>query len=256
MTLEEVKQRGTIALAPFLTVGYPDIESSARIAEVVIESGAHLLELGVPFSDPIAEGRTIQKTTFKALQNGVNVASSLEVVRRLRSNGVEAPLIFMGYYNPFLRFGVESFLKEAAVAGADGVIVADLPTEESEEFSDLCNENGIYLIPLLAPTSTDQRIASACARAHGFIYCVSTTGVTGARVGLSGGLPDLVDRIRRHTDLPVLVGFGISNSEQVKAVSMFADGVVVGSALLDAIGEASEENVLETASTFIKDLIV
>ena len=245
---------GRIVLAPFLTVGYPDVETSEALAETVIDAGADLLELGIPFSDPLAEGVTIQKTSFRALEHGVNVATSLDVVRRLRSKGVETPLIFMAYYNPFLSYGLESFVRDASGAGLDGMIVVDLPTEEAGGFNDLCNRHGIYLIPLLAPTSTDRRIASACKHANGFIYCVSLTGVTGARTDLAGHLPDLVRRIRQHTDLPVLVGFGISSRDHVEAVGRFADGAAVGSALLDAIGAAPQGKVLETADEFVRRL--
>ena len=249
-----LKEEGRTALVPFVTVGFPDVETSQALAEVIVESGGDLLELGIPFSDPLAEGLTVQKTSFRALEHGVNLDTSLEVVRHLRDKGVEAPLIFMGYYNPFLRYGVDAFVREAHDAGLDGVIVADLPTEESGPFKKLCDGAGIYLIPLLAPTSTDQRIARACKDANGFIYCVSLTGVTGARNALAGDLPELVRRIRLHTDLPVLMGFGISSREHVEAVGRFADGAVVGSALLDAIGAAPPGKVLEAASDFVRGL--
>lgn len=252
--LQEVKRAGRTAVAPFLTVGYPDVETSEALAEVIIDSGADLLELGIPFSDPLAEGVTIQKSSFRALRHGVNVATALEVVTRLRSKNIDAPLIFMGYYNPFLSYGLESFVRAASGAGLDGMIVADLPTEEAGGFKDLCNESGMYLIPLLAPTSTDRRIARACKDANGFIYCVSLTGVTGARTDLAGDLPDLVRRIRLHTDLPVLIGFGISNREHVETVGRFADGAVVGSALLDAIGTAPQGGVLAAAGEFVRRL--
>ena len=252
--LEELKKAGRTALVPFLTVGYPDVETSKALAEVIIESGGDILELGIPFSDPLAEGLTVQKTSFRALEHGVNLDTSLELVRYLRNKGVEAPLIFMGYYNTFLHYGVEAFVRAAHDAGLDGVIVVDLPTEESGPFKELCRDAGIYLIPLLAPTSTDQRIARACKDANGFIYCVSLTGVTGARNAMAGDLPELVRRIRLHTDLPVLMGFGISSREHVEAVGRFADGAVVGSALLEAIGAAPPGKVLEAASDFIRGL--
>lgn len=252
--LEGLKEAGRTALALFMTVGYPDVETSEALAEVIVKSGADILELGIPFSDPLAEGVTIQKTSFRALEHGVNLDTSLELVRRLRSKGVEAPLIFMGYYNSFLRYGVDAFIGAARDAGLDGVIVVDLPTEESGPFKELCDDAGIYLIPLLAPTSTDQRIARACKDANGFIYCVSLTGVTGARNVLAGDLPEFVRRIRLHTDLPVLMGFGISSREHVEAVGRFADGVVVGSALLDAIAAAPPGKVLEAAGDFVRRL--
>ena len=239
MTLGEVKQRGTIALAPFLTVGYPDIESSVSIAEVVIESGAHMLELGVPFSDPLAEGRTIQKTTFKALQNGVNVASSIEVVRRLRSNGVEAPLIFMGYYNPFLAYGISKISKAAAHAGVDGLIVPDLPVEESGPLREACLQQGLDLINLLTPTSNEERIIKGCSESRGFIYCVSVNGVTGSRNQIDDNIADIATRIRKHTNLPIAVGFGISKREHVETIGRYAQAAVVGSIFIETIETVS-----------------
>ncbi|MDP6402593.1 MAG: tryptophan synthase subunit alpha, partial [SAR202 cluster bacterium] len=199
--LKELREAGETALAPFVTIGFPDVETSENLVEVIAQSGGDMLELGIPFSDPLADGLTVQKASFRALENGVSVTTSLEVLRRLRGRGVEAPLIFMGYFNPFLRYGTERFVGDAAEAGLDGIIVPDLPPEEAGPFKKLCESRGIYLVPLLAPTSTDERIAQACKGANGFIYCVSLTGVTGARQELSSGLSDMVGRIRRHTDL-------------------------------------------------------
>ena len=253
-SLREARRAGRIALAPFLTIGYPDLPTSEALVEAVVDSGADLLELGVPFSDPLAEGPTVQKTSFTALQNDVSLSTSIQSLTRLRRRGVEAPLIFMGYYNPILSYGVESFVADASGAGLDGVIVADLPTEESGELKRLCERSGIYLIPLLAPTSTDRRIAHACEDANGFVYCVSVTGVTGARSDLAADLPDLVQRIRRHTDLPVLIGFGISTREHVETVGGYADGAAVGSALLDAIGRAPEGEAVRAAADFTRRL--
>ncbi|HHZ61788.1 MAG TPA: tryptophan synthase subunit alpha, partial [Dehalococcoidia bacterium] len=172
----------------------------------------------------------------------------------LRDKGVEAPLIFMGYYNPFLRYGIEKFLQASEDAGLDGIIVPDLPTEESAEFREACQIHGIHVIPLLAPTSPDSRIAEACKGAGGFIYCVSLTGVTGARQSLSSGLSDLVGRIRQHTELPVIVGFGISRYEHIQEIGQFADGAVVASALLDAIDKSPPEAVQDTARKFVRGL--
>ena len=252
--LKELREAGETALAPFVTIGFPDVETSENLVEVIAQSGGDMLELGIPFSDPLADGLTVQKASFRALENGVSVTTSLEVLRRLRGRGVEAPLIFMGYFNPFLRYGTERFVGDAAEAGLDGIIVPDLPPEEAGPFKKLCESRGIYLVPLLAPTSTDERIAQACKGANGFIYCVSLTGVTGARQELSSGLSDMVGRIRRHTDLPVLVGFGVSSREHVTEIGRFADGAVVASALLDAIDRSPAEQVLETASEFVRKL--
>jgi tryptophan synthase alpha chain len=160
----------------------------------------------------------------------------------------------MGYFNPYLHYGLTEFVRDAARAGVDGLIVPDLPTEEAGPFQEMCDDNNLYLIPLLAPTSTDERIAQACKPARGFIYCVSVTGVTGARSSLRQGLAELVRRIRLHTDLPVLVGFGVSSREHVEEIGQFADGAIVASALLDAIDKAPREMAVRTAGDFLKGL--
>ena len=252
--LGTARTAGKTALGPFVTVGYPDVETSIQVAASVLREGADLIEIGVPFSDPLAEGPTIQKTSFQALKNGVDLPTCLDAVRRLRGQGLDTPIVLMGYYNPFLRYGLARFASDAAEAGADGVIVPDLPTEESREMRERCAERGIHLVPLLAPTSTDRRIELACASAGGFIYCVSVTGVTGARAELRKGVSDLVERIRRHTDLPVLVGFGVSRPEHVIEIGAFADGAVVGSALMDAVGGVPPEQAPEAAAVFVRSL--
>ena len=253
-TFERLRATGETALAPFVTVGFPDVPTSEALAWELLDAGGDMLELGIPFSDPLADGPTIQMTSYRALQHGVNVASSLEFLRRLRHGGVDAPLVFMGYYNPFLRYGVERFLNDASSAGMDGIVVPDLPTEESGDFREACNKVGIAMIPLLAPTSPDSRIEESCKGASGFIYCVSLAGVTGARSSLSSGVSDLVGRIRQHTDLPVLVGFGVSQREHVEQISEFADGVIIASALLDAVAKSPEDAALATARNFVRGL--
>ncbi len=252
--LSAARASGKTVLAPFVTVGFPDVETSVAIAEAVLDSGGDLLELGIPFSDPLADGPTIQKTSLRALQQGVNVAKCLDVVRQLRGKGIDAPLLLMGYFNLFLRYGQAEFIRDAAGAGVDGLIVPDLPLEEAGPFQRLSESRNIYLIHLLAPTSTDERIAQTCKRAKGFIYCVSLTGVTGARAELRGGVRELVGRIRRHTALPVLVGFGVSTREHVEAIGRFANGAVFASALLDAIDRAPREKAVQTAREFVEGL--
>ncbi len=249
--LRESKQT---ALAPYLTIGFPDVPTSEELARTILESGGDLLELGVPFSDPLADGPTVQMTTYRALQNGVTVRKCLDVIRRLRASGVDAPLVFMGYYNPYLRYGPEKFLDEAADAGVDGMIVPDMPTEEAVQFGEMSANRGIHLIPMLAPTSSDERISNACKGAGGFIYCVSLTGVTSARRTLSRATAGLVERIRQHTDLPLLVGFGVSRAEHVAEIGAYAEGAVVGSALLDAVDIAPQDGKVEAARDFIRAL--
>ena len=253
--LLEIKKIGKAALAPFVTAGFPNIETSEKLIINIAESGGDIIELGIPFSDPLADGVTIQKTNFQALQNGINLSKCLQMVTKLRSNGFNTPLIFMGYFNPFLNYGIEKFIKDASIAGIDGVIIPDLPLEESYNFKKPLEEKGIYLINLLAPTSSEIRIQNVCTNAKGFIYCVSVTGVTGERSKLSKNLPELIKNIRKHTNLPILVGFGISTKKHVEEVYKLADGVIVASALLNAIGDSESEDAIIKANSFIKQLI-
>ena len=252
--LGELRESGRTALAPYITIGFPDVPTSEELVRTILDSGGDMLELGVPFSDPLADGPTIQMTTYRALQNGVTVRECLAVVRRLRASGVEAPLVFLGYYNPYFRYGAESFLDDAADAGVDGMIVPDLPTVEAAQFGEMCRNRGIHLVPMLAPTSSDERISDACKAAGGFIYCVSLTGVTSARRTLSRATAGLVERIRQHTDLPILVGFGVSRPEHLVEIGTYAEGAAVGSALLDAVDRASPDGKLEAARDFIHSL--
>ncbi len=222
----------------FLTVGYPDVESTLRFVPALVEGGADLIELGIPFSDPLAEGPTIQHSSYYALQQGVTPRLCLDVAAKLRQLGVEAPLVPMGYYNPMLAYGLEAFVSDAASAGADGLIVVDLPPEESAPVREACLVHDIRLIYLLAPTSTDERIKLVANLASGFIYCVSVTGVTGARDEVSPGLQEFVKRVRIHTHLPIAVGFGISQPKHFQAVGQIADAAVIGSAIIDEIDKA------------------
>ena len=252
--LGKLRESGRTALAPYITIGFPDVPTSEEIVRTILASGGDMLELGVPFSDPLADGPTIQMTSYRALQNGVTVRECLNVVRRLRASGVESPLIFLGYYNPYLRYGLDRFLDDAAAAGLDGMIVPDLPTEEATQFGEMCASRGIHLIPMLAPTSSDERIEDACKAAGGFIYCVSLTGVTSARSTLSRATAGLVERIRQHTDLPILVGFGVSRPEHLVEIGTYAEGAAVGSALLDAVDNAPPDGKVDAARDFIHTL--
>ena len=241
-TFEALRAKQEPGLIAFLTVGYPDLDSTLRLVPALIAGGAHMVELGIPFSDPLADGATIQRATFHALRQGMTPALCLDAVERLRAGGVQAPLILMGYYNPLLAYGTDRFARDAARAGADGLIVIDLPPEESEELRQACRQNDLDLIYLLAPTSTQERIRLVAAKASGFIYCVSLTGVTGAREELPRGLSQFIAKVRRHTLLPLAVGFGISKHKHFQAVADIAQAAVIGSALIDLIdrSDASE----------------
>ncbi|MBI4219271.1 MAG: tryptophan synthase subunit alpha [Chloroflexi bacterium] len=248
------KSRGRTAIVPFLTVGYPDVETSIAAIRAVVEAGADAVELGVPFSDPLAEGPTIQRSSFHALTQGVTPRTCIDAAARLRKDGVKAPLILMGYYNPILAYGMDGFCKDAERAGVDGLIVADLPTEEAAPLRGAARSHALDLIPLLALTSPESRIQAACRDASGFVYCVSVLGVTGARAAISERVRGLVGAVRRHTDLPVAVGFGISRASHVREAGAYADGVVIGSALIDAMDSGLREGAAARAGAFLREL--
>jgi len=255
-TFARLRREGRTALMPYLTIGYPSPAMTPGLVEAAIQAGADLVELGIPFSDPLADGATIQHATHVALQQGTTVETCLETVATLRRRGVETPLILMGYYNPILQRGEESFCAAAAEAGADGLIVPDLPPEEAEGLRAACRAHGLDLIFLLAPTSDDERVQYVAERASGFIYLVSLTGVTGARDRLPPELESFVQRVRRATDLPLAVGFGIGNPQEARRVGRVADGVIVGSAIVKRIGESDvpEKAVAEFVRTLRQGL--
>lgn len=247
--------QGRSALAPFVTSGFPRLESTVPVLKAMADAGADVIELGVPFSDPLAEGPTIQRSSHASLQAGTTPQTCLDAVSEARSAGVVTPIILMGYYNPVLAYGLDKYCQAAAGAGADGLIVPDLPTPEAGPLLDECDANGLALVPLMALTSTDRSIAAACHRASGFVYCVSVLGVTGARTTVNSRVRDLVTRVRAHTDLPVAVGFGVSTPEHVAEVSSYADGVAVGSAVINAIAEGPPDGAAERAGRFVASLV-
>lgn len=234
------KARYAAALMPYYTLGYPDRETSLAVVGA-IAGESDLLELGVPFSDPLADGPTIQHSTQQALAAGTTSAGCLEMVAELRRRGVETPVLLMGYYNPILAYGEEAYVRDAASAGADGFIVPDLPVEEAGPLEALASGAGLALVHMLAPTSDPRRVATVASRARGFIYMVSLTGVTGAQAGLDGRLREFVAGVRRQASVPVAVGFGIKTPEQAAQVGSFADGVIVGTALIRAVDESPDD---------------
>jgi tryptophan synthase alpha chain len=231
---------------PYFPLGYPDLDTSIDVIEAMARNGADLMEVGLSFSDPLADGPVIQHATQIALENGITVRKSLEAVKKLRARGVDIPLILMGYYNPMLAYGLEKFVRDSIEAGADGFIIPDLPPEEAGEFEMVAKD--LPLIKMLAPTTPSERMELVARDAKGFIYLVSVTGVTGARTSLSDELGDLITRVREHTSAPVCVGFGIGTPEQAREVGALADGVIVGSACVRMIG--GSEQPVETAKQF------
>lgn len=256
-TFDRLRRQGRVALMPYLTVGYPDVETTLAAIPAMVEAGADMFELGIPFSDPLADGVTVQRASQHALANGVTVETVLAVARELRGNGIEAPLLAMGYFNPIFHYGVERFVAACAASGIDGLIVPDLPPEECDELADACHRYQRDFVMLLAPTSTSTRIGEVVRRATGCIYCISLTGVTGARGDLAAGLAPYLERVRARTTLPLVVGFGISKPEHVNQVARLADGAVVASALLDRLARMTDRTVREradAAAAFVREL--
>jgi tryptophan synthase alpha chain len=251
-TFERLRHAGKAALMPYLTMGYPGRDSALSLVPALVEAGADLIELGIPFSDPLADGATIQAASQQALNNGVTLSLCLEQAAALRARGVRAPLVMMGYYNPILQMGVEEFAAQAAAAGVSGLIVPDLPPEEADGLRRAVRQQGIDMIFLVAPTSDDGRLRMVAEYSSGFLYLVSLTGVTGARDHLPPDLESFVTRARQATGLPLAVGFGISSPAQAARVARLADGVIVGSALIKAISTAPDP--LKAARDFVAGL--
>lgn len=247
----QAHERHTAAFMPYFTIGYPDVETSLDIIEAIAPH-ADLLELGVPFSDPLADGPTIQRSTQTALENGTTVKKCVAALKSLRAKGIETPVMLMGYYNPILAYGEERFVRDAAEAGADGFIVPDLPPEEAADLEALATQYGLALIPFLAPTSNAERIAAVTALATGFIYLVSLTGITGARSSIAADLADFIGRVRQTSTVPLAVGFGISTADQAAEVGHLADGVIIGSALINAVDAAEPAHKAQAAADFAR----
>ena len=251
---QAAQQTRTAAIMPYFTLGYPDRATSLDVIEAIAPY-SDLIEIGVPFSDPLADGPTIQRSTQIALENGTTTRDCLAMVRELRARGVTVPFLLMGYYNPILAYGLEQYVADAAEAGADGFIVPDLPPEEADDLLTAVgatNDHNLALIHFLAPTSNPERIKKITAQAQGFIYLVSVAGVTGARQAVHSDLSAFVERVRAQTDTPLAVGFGISTPDQAASIGKMADGVIVGSALINAVNQADDKP--QAAADFVKSL--
>jgi len=238
------------ALIGYITAGYPDITDTPRIAAVLAENGCDIIELGIPFSDPLADGATIQKASHEALLKGITPKGCLEVAAEIRKN-IATPLAFMTYYNPVLNYGLDAFCQDCTRAGINALIVPDLPPEEGSELEEITEKNDLDLIYLLAPNSTPERISAVAEKSRGFIYLVSLTGVTGARNSLPPELEDFVKRVRDRVKQPLCIGFGISTPEHARRIGSIADGVIVGSRIIDLI---DEDSTLASLKSFISSL--
>ncbi len=249
----QLKKEKRKALITFVTAGDPDLALTERLIPSMAAAGADIMELGMPFSDPMADGPTIQLSSERALAGGTTLAAILAMVKRVRET-CDVPILLMGYFNPVFAFGQERFCKEAAAAGVDGVLLVDLPPEEAVEFGRLARGAGVDLISLLTPTSDQSRIARVKRVAAGFVYYVSVAGVTGARATVAADIGAMVETIRSRVSLPVAVGFGISTPEQAATVARVADGVVVGSALVKLFEEHRGEELVERVCAAVKGL--
>lgn len=239
------------AFIPFITCGDPDLETTAKIVRAAAENGADLIELGIPFSDPTAEGPVIQAANIRALSGGVTTDKIFGLVKDLRKD-VTIPLVFMTYANVVFSYGAEKFISTCAEIGIDGIILPDLPFEEKEEFAPICRKYGVDLISLIAPTSK-QRISMIAKEAEGFLYIVSSLGVTGMRSEITADIPSIIAAVRENSDIPCAVGFGISTPEQAANISAFSDGVIVGSAIIKLI-EKHGKDAAEPVAEYVKKM--
>ena len=246
------RNRSGRILSVYFTAGYPELQSTTVIIKSLAQSGVDMIEIGMPFSDPLADGPVIQHSTQVALDRGMTAEKCVDLVRRLRGRGVTQPLVLMGYTNPIIAYGLSRYVADVAAAGGDGLIVPDLPVEEADELADACAGAGLALIFLAAPTSPAERLAQIAARTTGFLYLVSLTGVTGARESLPDDLAAFVARARAVARTPVAVGFGIARPEQAAAVGRLADGVIIGSALIKAADNAPDP--IAAAAEFVRTM--
>jgi tryptophan synthase alpha chain len=244
-----LKREGRAALVTFLTAGDPDAETSLAILKALPQAGADVIELGVPFTDPMADGPTIQASSQRALKAGQTLRKTLAMVRAFRGGDDATPIVLMGYYNPIYVYGVEKFLADAKAAGVDGLIVVDLPPEEDDELCLPALKAGLNFVRLATPTTDDKRLPAVLANTSGFVYYVSITGITGMAAPDTEAVIGAVARIKRHTDLPVAVGFGVRTAAHARAIARGADGVVVGSALVEALKQSLDGNDRATKNT-------
>ncbi len=254
-TLNRLKGQGEKGLIIYITAGDPNLKVTEALVCTIAKAGANIIELGIPFSDPLADGVTIQHASERALKVNTNIPKILSTIVRMREK-TSIPLALMTYYNPIYAYGLERFVKESKVVGVDGFIVPDLPLEESEEFRNITEKKGLELVSFLTPASTSERIAAIVQKARGFIYCVSVLGVTGVRKEFSKEIAEMIEKIKSYTNKPLAIGFGISNPEQVREAAKYADAVIVGSAIVKLIENYRGDlpTLLLQITNFVKSL--
>ncbi len=241
------------ALITFVTAGDPDAETTVKIIDGMEEAGTDIVEIGIPYSDPLADGPTIQSSSIRALKNGIKIPIIMDMVKEIRKYS-EIPLVFLVYYNSIFKYGMDEFLEESKRSGIDGIIIPDLPMEERNEISEMMRKKDIILIPLVAPTSRE-RVRDIVKNADGFVYCVSINGVTGAREKIGTDLKSYMDSVASFTNIPRAIGFGISNAAMIREVKDYCDGVIVGSAIINVISKYDDNSeMLENLKKFVSDL--
>lgn len=250
---KELKEKNEKAMISFITAGDPNFEVTAELVYSMEEAGADIVEFGIPYSDPIADGPTIQKSSARALKNGATIAKIMESVKNIRLK-TEIPLVYLVYYNSVFKYGIEKFITQCKDVGIDGIIIPDLPIEERVDILKIADKYNISLIPLIAPTSKE-RIKKIVTNASGFIYCVSTNGVTGTRSKINTNIKEYMDIVSHYTNIPKAIGFGISNAEMAKEMKPYCDGVIIGSAIVKKVDETDDvDKILENVKDFIKDV--
>ncbi len=255
MISKAIQSNNNTAVIPFITCGFPDIENFVDLLIALEKSGSSVIEIGMPNSDPLAEGLTIQYSSTVALNNGVNTKVCLQIVKKAREKGLKIPVVLMGYYNNVIAYDIEKFCNEATESGVDGLIIADLPVFESKILVDYLKKYNLSYIPLLSVNSSKSVIEEACKLATGYVYCISVLGVTGERKVVFDRVKILVEQVRNYTSVPVAVGFGVSNKSDIAEIGKFADGAIIGSALINKIRETKDDNIVDVAGKFISSLI-
>ena len=255
MISKAIQTNNNTAVIPFITCGFPDVENFVDLLIALEKSGSSVIEIGMPNSDPLAEGLTIQYSSTVALNNGVNTKVCLQIVKKAREKGLKIPVVLMGYYNNVIAYDIEKFCKEAKESGVDGLIIADLPVFESKTLVDYLKKYDLSYIPLLSVNSSKSVIEEACKLATGYVYCISVLGVTGERKVVFDRVKILVEQVRNYTSVPVAVGFGVSNKSDIAEIGKFADGAIIGSALINKIRETKDDNIVDVAGKFISSLI-
>ncbi|MDD3224860.1 MAG: tryptophan synthase subunit alpha [Clostridium sp.] len=253
MKFKELKEKNEKAMIPFITAGDPDFKTTEKLVYAMEESGADIIELGIPYSDPIADGPVIQTSSLRSLKNGTKISKIMDEVKKIRKN-TEIPLVYLVYYNCIFKYGMKKFIGDCKTAGVDGIIIPDLPIEEREDILKIADNYEVALIPLIAPTSKE-RIKKIVTHARGFVYCVSTTGVTGTRSSINTNMEEYMDTVSKYSKIPKAIGFGISNAKMAEELKKYCDGIIIGSAIVKKVDNEKDENsMISEVKDFVRDV--